>query len=316
MTNPTNPLANPLHIAVLKGGWSAERAVSLVSGGAIANALRSLGHTVSEIDVQKDLPTLLAALTPRPDMVFNALHGQGGEDGCIQGVLEMLDLPVTHSGIRASAMAMDKPTTKKLVTQHGVRVAHGQVLSRQQIVDGQISVAAPYIIKPAAEGSSVGVMLIREGQNDWRMSEGDADELFLVEDYIPGHELTVGIMGDQALAVTEIFHDSALFDYGAKYSTNGATHQVPANLPDHITAAAMQQALTAHQVLGCKGISRSDFRWDDQKPGTDGLYFLEINTQPGFTPTSLVPEQAQYRGISFGALCQWLVEDALPCRAA
>ena len=267
-------------------------------------------------DVQKDLPALLAALTPRPDVVFNALHGQGGEDGCIQGVLEMLDIPTTHSGIRASAMAMDKPTTKQLVAQHGVKVPKDQILTQQQIQAGEINLQAPFIIKPAADGSSVGVILVREGQNDWRMTEGHENDLFLVEDYIPGHELTVGVMGDRALAVTEIFHNNNLFDYEAKYGANGSKHQVPANIPEHITAAALEQALNAHQLLGCKGISRSDFSWDDRKPGTDGLYFLEINTQPGFTPTSLVPEQAEYHGISFGDLCQWLVEDALPCRAA
>lgn len=301
----------PLHIAVLKGGWSAERDVSLVSGAAIAKALRSHGHQVTEIDVRKDLPALLNALTPKPDLVFNALHGQGGEDGCIQGVLEMLDLPVTHSGIMASAMAMDKPTTKTMVARHGIRVAEGQVLRRDEIAAGAITLPAPYIIKPAAEGSSVGVLLVRDGQNDWRLDSGDENDLFLVEEYIPGHELTVGIMGDQALAVTEIFHDHSLYDYQAKYAANGSRHQIPAPVPANITDAAMQQALTAHRVLGCAGISRSDFRWDDRKPGTEGLYFLEINTQPGFTPTSLVPEQAEYRGISFGALCQWLVDDAL-----
>lgn len=309
-------MTQSLHIAVLKGGWSAEREVSLVSGGAIAAALRGYGHRITEIDVRKDLPALIAALEPRPDLVFNALHGQGGEDGCIQGVLEMLDLPVTHSGIMASAIAMDKPTTKRVVSQHGIRVAEGQILPRDAVSAENITIPAPYIIKPAAEGSSVGVMLVRPGQNDWRMAEGAAEDLFLIEEYIPGHELTVGIMGDQALAVTEIFHDQSLYDYQAKYAANGSRHQVPANLPPHITEAAMQQALTAHQALGCRGISRSDFRWDDGKPGTDGLYFLEINTQPGFTPTSLVPEQAQFRGISFGALCQWLVEEALACRAA
>lgn len=300
-------------IVVLLGGWSAEREVSLVSGKAIADALEARGHKVRRIDVTRDLGKLLADLTPKPDVAFNALHGQGGEDGVIQGVLEMLDIPYTHSGIAASAIAMKKPNSKRIASAAGLNVAEAQVLTKAEIMAGEITLEAPYVIKPAAEGSSVGVSIIKPGQNDLKLAHGDDDTMYLVEKFIPGHELTVGVMGDRALTVTEIFHEEGFFDYLAKYTAGKATHVIPAQIPKEIETAAMEHALAIHRALGCRGISRTDFRWDDTKPGTEGLIFLEINTQPGFTPVSLVPEQADHIGIPFGELCEWILEDAL-CR--
>ncbi|MBV6631863.1 MAG: D-alanine--D-alanine ligase [Alphaproteobacteria bacterium] len=300
-------------VAVLLGGWSAEREVSLVSGAAIADALEARGHKVRRVDVTRDIQALHEALTPKPDVAFNALHGEGGEDGVIQGVLEMMGVPYTHSGISASAMAMKKPGAKRVASFAGLNIADAQVLSRAEIENGGIELKPPYVIKPASEGSSVGISIVHPGQNDLKLEHGDPDTLFLVEDFIPGHELTVGVMGDRALAVTEIFHEEGFFDYHAKYTEGVAHHVIPAKIPTEIEQAAKEQALAMHQALGCRGVTRTDFRWDDTKPSTDGLVFLEINTQPGFTPISLVPEQAEHIGISFGELCEWLMEDAL-CR--
>ncbi len=301
------------HVAVLMGGWSAEREVSLVSGNAIADALESVGERVTRIDVRRDLPALLSALTPRPDVVFNALHGAGGEDGVVQGVLDMLGIAYTHSSLLASAVAMDKPMTKAFVQQLGVRVAEGAIATRTQINAGELPIATPCVVKPAASGSSVGVQVVHEGANRISVGAGDAGERFLVERFVPGRELTVGVMGDQALTVTEIIHSHGFFDYEAKYTAGHAQHVLPANVPAIVADTAKAWALAVHQALGCDGISRSDFRWDDSKPDATGLIFLEINTQPGFTPISLVPEQAQLFGFSFAALCQWLVERA-QCR--
>lgn len=297
-------------VAVLYGGWSAEREVSLVSGKAVAVALRGRGHRVELIDVGRDLDALLRALRPAPDVVFNALHGKGGEDGTIQGVLDMLGLPYTHSGVRPSAIAMSKPATKQVVGAVGIRTARGMVAPPDQVAERHL-MEPPYVVKPAAEGSSVGVRIVRANDNvppidlaAW--GYGDA----LVEEYVPGRELTVGVMGDRALTVTEIAHTHAFFDYDAKYTEGHAVHTLPAQVPDDVAAEAMRLALLAHRTLGCRGISRTDFRWDDTRPGTEGLYFLEINTQPGFTPISLVPEQAKYVGVDFADLCEWLLEDA------
>ncbi|MGL4965852.1 MAG: D-alanine--D-alanine ligase [Inquilinus sp.] len=297
-------------VAVLYGGWSAEREVSLVSGKAVAVALRGRGHRVELIDVGRDLEALLRALRPAPDVVFNALHGKGGEDGTIQGVLDMLGLPYTHSGVRPSAIAMSKPATKQVVGAVGIRTARGVVAKPQQVAERHL-MEPPYVVKPAAEGSSVGVRIVRANDNvppidlaGW--GYGDA----LVEEYVPGRELTVGVMGDRALTVTEIAHTHAFFDYDAKYTEGHAVHTLPAQVPDDVSAEAMRLALLAHRTLGCRGISRTDFRWDDTRPGTEGLYFLEINTQPGFTPISLVPEQAKHIGVDFADLCEWLLEDA------
>ncbi|MDR6288006.1 D-alanine-D-alanine ligase [Inquilinus ginsengisoli] len=297
-------------VAVLHGGWSAEREVSLVSGKAVAAALRDRGHRVDLIDVTRDLEALLRALRPAPEVVFNALHGKGGEDGTIQGVLDMLGLPYTHSGLRPSAIAMSKPATKQVVAAVGIRTARGVVATPQQVVERHLF-EPPYVVKPAEEGSSVGVRIVRANDNApaidlgaWHF--GDA----LVEEYIPGRELTVGVMGDRALTVTEIAHSHAFFDYEAKYTEGHAVHTLPARVPDLVFTEAMRQALLAHRTLGCRGISRSDFRWDDTRPGAEGLVFLELNTQPGFTPISLVPEQAKHVGIGFADLCEWLLGEA------
>lgn len=302
-------------VAVLMGGWSAEREVSLTSGAACADALARAGFAVRRIDVLRDPVALVDALTPRPTVVFNALHGRGGEDGVIQGVLDMLGVPYTHSGVAASAIAMDKPLTKRVLAGVGVRAPDG-IEVRAADLDGTHPLPPPYVLKPADEGSSVGVRVVREGGNapaptpaEWPVGQRLAAEVF-----IPGRELTVGVMGDRALTVTEIEHSHGFFDYDAKYVPGHAVHRIPARVPDAVAEAAMRTALLAHQTLGCRGISRSDFRWDEAEPGTEGLYFLEINTQPGFTPISLVPEQAQHLGIDFDSLCAWLVEDAL-CRA-
>lgn len=299
------------HVAVLKGGWSVERDVSLVSGEKCAEALRGLGYRVSEVDVDDSIANVLVTL--KPDVVFNALHGRWGEDGCMQGLLELLRIPYTHSGVRASATAMDKPTAKRLFHDAGIACPEGRVMDRHALGDTH-PMPPPYVVKPITEGSSAGVFIIRQGDNappaqiaakDWAF--GDA---VLVERYIPGQELTVAVMGDRPLAVTAIVPNTKFYDYEAKYADGGSRHIIPAEVDAQVYQHAMNVALAAHQVLGCRGVSRADFRFDDSVAGRDGLYLLEINTQPGMTPTSLVPEQAAYLGISFGELCRWLVEDA------
>ncbi|MDR3514398.1 MAG: D-alanine--D-alanine ligase [Azospirillaceae bacterium] len=298
------------HVAVLMGGWSSEREVSLVSGAAIVHALEERGYRVTAVDVQRDLEGLLVALTPRPDVIFNALHGRGGEDGTVQGILEFLNIPYTHSGVKASAVAMDKPMTKRLLASVGVPSPRGVVATWQQLQTAEL-IPAPYVVKPTNEGSSVGIRIIRAGDN--RPPHDDslsAETEVLIEEYIPGRELTVGVMDNEALAVTEIRYKTELFDYTAKYSPGYAVHQAPADIPPDIARAVMRMAEQAHITLGCAGVSRSDFRWDDSRPGTEGLFFLEINTQPGMTPLSLVPEQAAVRGLSFGELVSWMVENA------
>jgi len=293
------------HIAVLMGGWSAEREVSLVSGAAVANALTNAGYKVTSIDVQRDTGSLLTRLYPKPDAVFNALHGRFGEDGCVQGLLNILDVPYTHSGVLASALAMDKPMAKRLMQEVGIKVADHQILTREEMVSGGV-MDAPYVIKPLNEGSSVGVHIVREGDNfhpataEW--SYGDR---VMVEKYIEGRELTVAVMGDRALAVTEIDTQRQFYDYDAKYADGGSQHQVPAELPKDVYDEALRISLLAHETLGCRGVSRADIRYD----GTD-LYMLEVNTQPGMTPTSLVPEQAAHVNISFENLVTWMVEHA------
>ena len=293
------------HVAVLKGGWSTEREVSLVSGAAVANALKNAGFEVTEIDVQRDAKALLAQLYPKPDKVFNALHGSFGEDGCIQGFLNILGIPYTHSGVLASALAMDKPMAKRIFKEVGIRVADHQILTRKQLSNSFIS-SKPYVIKPLSEGSSVGVKIINEGdnysptENEWLYGNS-----VMVEQYITGRELTVAVMGDRALAVTEIKTGHEFYDYDAKYASGGSIHQVPAQLPKDIYDEAMRISILAHKTLGCRGISRSDIRYDGKE-----LYVLEVNTQPGMTPTSLVPEQASYADISFENLVVWLVEHA------
>lgn len=298
------------HVAVLMGGWSAEREVSLVSGAGVARALEEEGYTVTAVDVQRDLAGLMQALSdPRPDVVFNALHGRGGEDGTIQGVLEFLGIPYTHSGVLASAVAMDKAMTKRVLASVGIRAPQGRVLHRGELADGH-PMEPPYIVKPVDEGSTVGVTLVREGQNA-PVGEGwTFGERALVEEFIPGRELTVGVMGGKALTVTEIVFHATVYDYTAKYTAGHAEHVIPAAIPPVVFEEAKRIAELAHTTLGCRGVSRSDFRWDDRKPGTEGLYFLEINNQPGMTPLSLVPEQAAHVGIGYGTLVAWMVEHA------
>jgi D-alanine-D-alanine ligase len=301
------------HVAVLKGGWSAEREVSLVSGAAVAGALVGAGFRVTEIDVSRDLGALLRALTPPPDVVFNALHGRGGEDGCIQGVLDILGIPYSHSGVLASAIAMDKDMTKRLVAAEGVRSPRGLVLERGGYA-GDHPLPPPYVVKPVDEGSTVGLSLVRA--EDPPIGRAALEALWdkgsrvLVEEFIPGRELTVGVMGERALAVTEIQFDGSIFDFTAKYTAGHARHLLPAALPPAVTEEVKRLALLVHRTLGCRGVSRSDFRYDPARPGSEGLYFLEINSQPGMTPLSLVPEQAAHAGISYGDLVSWIVEAA------
>ncbi|HYD99026.1 MAG TPA: D-alanine--D-alanine ligase [Alphaproteobacteria bacterium] len=299
-------------VAVLHGGWSNEREVSLVSGRSVAEALEGRGHAVTLIDVQRDLRALAAALdAARPDAVYNALHGHGGEDGTVQGVLEMMSLPYTHSGVMASAIAMDKPMTKRLLSTVGIRSPQGLERSREELLGGGHPMALPYVVKPAADGSTCGVTLVRQGHNGPVVADTvKPGERLLVEEFIRGRELTVGVMGDRALGVTEIRYSSEIFDYTAKYTSGHAEHVIPAPVPAPIAEEAKRVALLAHTTLGCRGVSRSDFRWDDAKPGLEGLYFLEINTQPGFTPLSLVPEQARHADIEFGELCEWILGEA------
>lgn len=293
-------------VAVFMGGWSAEREVSLVSGAACAEALKRAGYSVTAIDVQRDVGSLVGRLFPKPDVVFNALHGRFGEDGCIQGLLDILNIPYTHSGLTASALAMDKPLAKRLFKDAGIRVAEDQVASRDDVLAGKV-MKPPYVVKPANEGSSVGIHIVREGDNDLPFAHDSwpyGDEV-MVERFIPGRELTVAVMGDKPLAVTEIMTDHAFYDFDAKYADGGSSHQVPADIEQPVYDEAMRLAKLAHDTLGCRGVSRADFRYDGEE-----LYILEVNTQPGMTPTSLVPEQAQYLGISFEELVSWMVENA------
>ncbi len=293
-------------VAVLMGGWSAEREVSLVSGAAVSKSLNDAGMTVTSIDVQRDMGALMTRLFPRPDAVFNALHGRFGEDGCVQGVLDILDIPYTHSGLLASALAMDKPMAKKLFADAGIPVAEHKIATRDEIMAGDL-IDRPYVVKPLNEGSSVGVHIVLEGDveplfNDTGWPYGDR---VMVEKFIPGRELTVSVMGDRALGVTEIKTGREFYDYEAKYEDGGSHHVVPADIDAAVAEEAMRLAVLAHQTLGCRGVSRADFRNDGNE-----LYLLEINTQPGMTPTSLVPEQAAYANISFQELVVWMVDNA------
>jgi len=295
-----------LHVAVLMGGWSAEREVSLVSGAAVARSLAEAGIKVTPIDVQRDMGALMTRLYPRPDAIFNALHGRYGEDGCVQGLLDILDIPYTHSGLLASALAMNKPMAKRLFATAGIPVPEHVIVSSDQIRSGDV-IERPYVIKPLNEGSSVGVHIVREGDNDPLFGESGwpyGDQV-MVEEFIPGRELTVSVMGDRPLAVTEIKTARDFYDYDAKYASGGSSHVVPARIDAPVYDEAMRLALLAHQTLGCRGVTRADLRCDG-----DDLYLLEINTQPGMTPTSLVPEQAAHVGLSFRDLCVWMVDNA------
>jgi len=286
------------------GGPSAEREVSLSSGRECAKALRDAGYVTHEIDAGADLQAKLAA--SGADVVFNALHGRWGEDGCVQGLLEWLRIPYTHSGVLASALAMDKTRAKDVYRAHGVPVADSGIFSRDEVVARHV-MTPPYVVKPNAEGSSVGIYIVHADANGPPDVADDMPAELMVEAYAPGRELTVTVMGDRALCVTEIFVDG-WYDYDAKYADGGSRHELPADIPAEIETACMTHALTAHRALGCRGVSRTDFRWDDTTP--DGLITLETNTQPGMTPTSLVPEQAAHVGITFADLVDWMVKDA------
>ena len=292
-------------VAVLKGGMSAEREVSLVSGQACAKALREAGYTdVIEVDCGPDLPVQLRDI--KPDVVFNALHGRWGEDGCVQGMLEWLRIPYTHSGVLASALAMDKAKAKEAYAAAGLPIVQSRLATREEVAAGHV-LPPPYVVKPNNEGSSVGVYIVRNGENAPRLAETMPD-VVMVETYAPGREMTTSVMGDRALCVTDIVTDG-WYDYDAKYKPGGSRHELPATIPAEITAACLDFALRAHRALGCRGVSRTDFRWDEAR-GLAGLILLETNTQPGMTPTSLAPEQAAYCGITFAQLCDWMVKDA------
>ena len=291
-------------VAVLKGGLSAEREVSLVSGRECARALREAGYEVVEVDCGLDLAARLAEISP--DVCFNALHGRWGEDGCVQGMLEWLRIPYTHSGVLASSLAMDKQRAKEAYRVAGLPIVESVVVAREAVEAGHV-MAAPYVVKPVNEGSSVGVYIVREGSNAPRLA-AEMPATVMVETYAPGRELTVSVLGDRALCVTDIITEG-WYDYDAKYKPGGSRHEVPANIPAEIEAACLDYALRAHRALGCRGLSRTDFRWDEAR-GLAGLILLETNTQPGMTPTSLSPEQAGQVGMSFPELCRWIVEDA------
>jgi D-alanine-D-alanine ligase len=300
-------------VAVLYGGLSAEREVSLVSGRQVIPALREAGFEVMPIEVTRDLGALIAALTAaRPDVVFNALHGRFGEDGCIQGILDWLELPYTHSGVRASALAMDKAAAKSIFAAAGLPVARHRLVTREAFAEAH-PLPTPYVVKPVNEGSSVGVEIVRNGDNRraeiaraWRYGAHA-----MAETYIPGRELTVGVMGDRALAVTDIIAAAgAFYDYESKYAAGGSRHVLPAEIHPDAYEAALDIALRAHQALGCRGATRADLRYDDTEGEPGRLVLLEVNTQPGLTPTSLLPEQAAHLGIPFPALCAWMVEQA------
>ncbi|MBN9510523.1 MAG: D-alanine--D-alanine ligase [Alphaproteobacteria bacterium] len=302
-------------VAVLYGGISAEREVSLASGRQVIAALAESGFEVTPIEVGADLRALLVALDPAPDVVFNALHGRFGEDGTIQGVLDWLGIPYTHSGVRASALAMDKVAAKSAFAAAGIPVPTGRVIDVTALAADD-PLPLPYVVKPLNEGSSVGVSILREGDNrrasvaeNWRFGTRA-----LVEEYVPGRELTVGVMGARALAVTEIAPRHGFYDYEAKYAQGGSHHVIPARIHPTTYDRALDLALTAHRALGCRGASRADFRYDDTAGEPGRLVLLEVNTQPGLTATSLLPEQAAHLGIGFPRLCTWMVEQAA-CRA-
>jgi D-alanine-D-alanine ligase len=298
-------------VAVLMGGWSAEREVSLVSGRECAKALVELGYDTRAIDVSRDLPALLAALTPRPDVIFNALHGTGGEDGTVQGVLEFLRIPYTHSGVLASAVAMDKPAALAVFARAGLPIPEGKVVDRKTLAQGDV-LPRPFVVKPVSEGSSVGVRIVREKDNSWAAEATSwAYEQALVERFVPGRELTVAVMGDRALGVIDIRPNNAtMYDYNAKYAPGGSQHVIPAPIHPEAYAAAMDISVRAHRALGCCGVSRADLRYDDTQGEPGRLVLLEVNTQPGMTPTSLVPDVARHVGIGFGDLVRWMVENA------
>ncbi len=292
-------------VAVLMGGISAEREVSLSSGRMCAAALREAGYPVVEVDAGRDLADVLHK--HKPDVAFNALHGRWGEDGCVQGLLEWIGLPYTHSGVLASALTMDKERTKAVYRAAGLPVVESRLASKAEI-EAAHAMSPPYVVKPFNEGSSVGVYLVMKGANRPPTLAPDMPETLMVEAFAPGRELTVSVIDDRPLTVTDIITDG-WYDYDAKYTPGGSQHVLPAKVPAEVFDACMSHALTAHRALGCRGLTRTDFRWDEAR-GLDGLVLLETNTQPGMTPTSLSPEQAAHCGIAFPDLCRHLVEDA------
>jgi D-alanine-D-alanine ligase len=297
-------------VAVLMGGWSAERAVSLSSGQECAAALTARGYRVRTVDVTRDLGALMTALTPRPDIVFNALHGRGGEDGTIQGVLEILQIPYTHSGVLASSVAMDKPMAKAVFARAGLPLADGMVVPRASLGVAD-PFPAPFVVKPTNEGSSVGVRIVRPGDNSWREEAARWPfEEALVERFIAGREITAAVMHDRALGVCEIVPRGSFYDYTSKYVAGGSDHLVPAPIHQRAYEEALDIALRAHRALGCRGVSRADLRYDDTQGEPGRMVLLEVNTQPGMTPTSLVPDIARHAGIEFPALVAWMVENA------
>jgi D-alanine-D-alanine ligase len=307
-------LNRDLHVVVLMGGWSAEQEVSRMSGRGVAEALRGNGWSrVTELEMGRDVALRLAEL--KPDVVFNALHGTPGEDGSVQGMMDLMGVKYTHSGLETSVIAIDKEMTKLVLAPHGIRMPQGQVIDSETLFSGD-PIARPYVLKPVNEGSSVGVAIVTDDGNYGSPIGRDVEgpwhhfKRLLAEPFIKGRELTVAVLGDQALCVTELKPVAGFYDYDAKYTEGLTQHVCPAEVPDEIAQAMMDMALKGHRLLGCKGASRADFRWDDER-GQDGLYLLEINTQPGMTPLSLVPEQAKQRGISYAALVETLIEEAL-----
>lgn len=302
-----------MHIAVLMGGWSAERPVSLQSGEGCADALESLGHRVTRIDMGRDVAMRLAEAAP--DLVFNALHGSPGEDGSVQGMLDLMGIPYTHSGLATSVIAIDKVLTKQVLVPAGIPMPGGRIV-RSADIHERDPLVRPYVLKPINEGSSVGVAIVTEDGNygnpigrDVKGPWQEFEEL-LAEPYVRGRELTTAVLGDRALGVTELKPKNGWYDFDAKYTEGLTEHVCPADIPDSIADACKNLALEAHRLLGCKGASRSDFRWDDER-GVDGLFLLEVNTQPGMTPLSLVPEQARHIGMSYAELVQAIVDEAL-----
>ena len=303
-----------LHIVVLMGGWSAERPVSLMSGNGVADALEERGFShVTRVDMDRNVAAVLAGL--RPDVVFNALHGTPGEDGTVQGMLDLMQIPYTHSGLETSVIAIDKELTKMVLVPGGVRMPKGKMVASRSLYEGD-PMPRPYVLKPVNEGSSVGVAIVTDESNYGHPISARAEgpwrhfERLLAEPFIRGRELTVAVLGDEALCVTELKVKSGFYDFDSKYTDGMTEHVCPAEVPPAIAEAMMTMALRSHQLLGCKGASRSDFRWDDEQ-GEAGLYLLEINTQPGMTPLSLVPEQAKQRGISYGELVERIIAEAL-----
>ncbi len=306
-------MSKPIHVAVLMGGWSSERPVSLITGNGVADALERVGYRVTRLDMGRDIAAGLAEV--KPDVVFNALHGTPGEDGTVQGMMDLMGLKYTHSGLATSVIAIDKQLTKSALVPHGIPMPGGMVVESEALYHAD-PLPRPYVLKPVNEGSSVGVAIVtdssnygnpisREVEGPWRQFDH-----LLAEPFIRGRELTVAVLGDRALCVTELQPKSGFYDFDAKYTEGQTEHICPARIPDDVAEAMMGWAVQAHRVLGCKGASRSDFRWDDEQ-GVDGVFLLEVNTQPGMTPLSLVPEQARHCGISYEQLVDILVKEAL-----